>query len=1109
MPKNNRLGALLSALLLFVAVPATVFAQGATITGKITDDNAVPLVGANVTIDALNISIGSNTAGQFTINIAGARVSGQSVVMRVRAIGYTPQVRTLTISAGASTQNFSLSPDINKLSQVVVTGVTQGTEQKKLPFVVAQVSSADMPVPNSNPLAELQGKVTGANIVSASGRPGSTPAIVLRGPQSIDATNRTQSPMFIVDGVEQVESASLQDINPDDIENIEVVKGAAAASLYGSRAGYGVISVTTKSGRSNGEGVRFTTRAEFGASDIEKKFPLVTTTQMMMDPTMSRFCIATAGQPSCTRTVDIYAETLRINEGGSTFALGAASFTNDAGISSNVGPIKLRGLYQVNQWPVTYDPIAQNVTNGPWSNINVDMTGKFGKANFFTSIGTFRQQGSIRFLDGYRRNSIRMNVDNTLGGNWTLSVRAYYAKISQDNSGGQFFNLTRQVAYSDLLRTDKYGRLFVRSNAQVQGSGNANPAYFDSTNPARSANDRFQGNVQARWQPLSWLDGDFSIGYDRTNQVNNNFFDSGERSTNSSGTNYLGYISFGNSFNQSYNAAMNWTARKDLRRDLNVRFTVRGLYEAQDNNANGQGGNNLLVPGLFTSSALVPSAANTLSSSISAVRQIGMFAGVDLEFKERYILNTQIRRDGSSLFGSANEWANYGRGSLAWRASEEPFWPFKSVINDFKVRAAVGQAGNRPAFDQQYQTFSIRNGTVAANTLGNANLRPELSTEVELGFDAEILHKYGLTITHAHGIVSSELLQVPPSASSGFSNQWKNAGQMDNATWEFSLNVPLIERRDLQYSARINFDQTKSNITGIDAGIAPYYYSMVGGSAAGSNYYVAANVPYGAIYGRQFVQHCDQLPVAFQSQCGTPTSNFQKNDQGLIVWTGGYGLGEGITKNLWMSVNGAATAPFGVVESWGNPIVYRDSLGHAITSQSMGSALPDFRYSLAQNFTFKKFSAYVLVDAVKGNSVWNIGRAWSFGDFTNYEEGMAGKSVSIAKPLGYFFRVGAPDNAGVGGLYDLLGTNSVSVENASYVKLREISMGYRIGKIAGQGDWTISLIGRNLHTWSGYKGYDPEVGATGGASGSAALNAADNYGFPNTRSITFQLSSSF
>ncbi len=1109
MPQSTRLRRWLTVVLAIVGVPAMVFAQNATITGKVTDDNQTPLVGANVMIEALNISIGSNTAGQFTINIPGARVSGQSVVIRVRTPGYVPQTRTITITAGASTQNFALAPDINKLNQVVITGVTAGTEQKKLPFVVAQVSAADMPVPNSNPLAELQGKVTGANIVSASGRPGSVPSIVLRGPQSIDATNRSQSPMFIVDGVEQIATASLSDINPNDIENIEVVKGAAAASLYGSRAGYGVISVTTKNGRASGEGVRFNVHTEFGASDIEHYIATAQNTMMMMDPTQTRFCIAVAGQSTsqCGRSVDIYAETLRINEGGGVFALNPATFVNDGGISTNLGIIKLRGLYQAQQWPTSYNTIQSAVTNGPWSNINVDMTGKFGAANFFTSLGTLRQEGSIRLLDGLRRNSIRLNVDNTLGGNWTLSVRAYYARISQDNFGGAFFSLTRQVAYSDLLNTDKFGRLFVRSNAQVQGAQNTNPLYSIQSDPQRGQNDRFQTNVQARWQPLSWLDGDFSIGYDRTNVANNEIQDTGARSTNSTGTAYLGFISFGNSFNQSYNAAVNWTARKDLRRDLNLRFTVRGLYEQQDNNANGQRGTNLVVPGLFTSGDLVPSASNTLSSSISSVRQIGMFAGIDLEYKERYILNTQIRRDGSSLFGSANQWANYGRGSLAWRASEEPFWPLKNTINDFKLRAAVGQAGNRPSFSQQYQTFTISNGAVSASTLGNVNLRPELSTEVELGFDAEILHKYGLTVTHALGIITSELLQVPPPASSGFSNQWKNAGQMQNSTWEVSLNVPLIEKRDLQYSARINFDQTKSEITGIAQGIAPFYYS--GGDSGGTAmYYVAPNVPYGAIYGRQFLEHCSQLPTAFQSQCGTSTSNYQINSQGLLVWTGGYSLSDGITKNLWMAVNGTATAPFGKVNSWGNPIELRDSTGNPITNQSIGNTLPDFRYSLAQNFTFKKFSAYALLDAVKGISVFDIGRAWSFGDFANGEEDQAGATVATARPLGYYFR--SQEGGGVGGLYDALNTNSVNVENASYVKLREVSLGYRIGKIGGMGDWTVSLIGRNLHTWTTYKGYDPETGGTAtGTSGSAALNAIDDYGFPNTRSVTFQLSSSF
>ena len=130
--------------------------------------------------------------------------------------------------------------------------------------------------------------------------------------------------------------------------------------------------------------------------------------------------------------------------------------------------------------------------------------------------------------------------------------------------------------------------------------------------------------MQARYQPLS-LDGDFSIGYDRTNLSNNSFFDAGERSTNSSGTNYLGGISFTNTFNQSYNAAVNFTARKDLRRDLNMRFTVRGLYEAQDSNNNNEAGNNLVVPGLFTSSALEsPQALNIRLARRSPRSRLGI-----------------------------------------------------------------------------------------------------------------------------------------------------------------------------------------------------------------------------------------------------------------------------------------------------------------------------------------------------------------------------------------------------------------------------------------------------------------------------------------------------
>src|ERR1700731_1296191 len=202
MRKSTRLlGWLTVVLAAVVWVPTIALAQNATITGKVTaKENGQPLVGANVTIDALNVSVGTNTQGIYTVVIPGARLNGQSVGLRVRSIGYAPQATSIIPRAGSVTLDYALTEDINRLNQVVVTGVTAGTEQRKLPFTVAQVSEKDMPVPGTNPLNDIQGKIPGAQIVSSSGRPGSTPSIILRAPQSlnVNAAGRTQGPLLIV-----------------------------------------------------------------------------------------------------------------------------------------------------------------------------------------------------------------------------------------------------------------------------------------------------------------------------------------------------------------------------------------------------------------------------------------------------------------------------------------------------------------------------------------------------------------------------------------------------------------------------------------------------------------------------------------------------------------------------------------------------------------------------------------------------------------------------------------------------------------------------------------------------------------------------------------------
>ena len=182
------------------------------------------------------------------------------------------------------------------------------------------------------------------------------------------------------------------------------------------------------------------------------------------------------------------------------------------------------------------------------------------------------------------------------------------------------------------------------------------------------------------------------------------------------------------------------------------------------------------------------------------------------------------------------------------------------------------------------------------------------------------------------------------------------------------------------------------------------------------------------------VQTCDQLPAAFVSRCGDG-KEWQRNSDGLIVWVGqGNTPADGITKNLWQAVLPAAQSPWGMANGWGMPLVVRDDsiagTPKPIKNLALGHALPDLRWSVGNNFSYKKLTAYVLFDAVKGKDVYNEERHWSFGDFAAADNDQAGKSVATAKPLGYYWRVGAPDASGVGGWYDVKDRKSTRLNSS-------------------------------------------------------------------------------
>ena len=1143
-------------------------AQGAVITGKITTEQGREVEGINAVIPELNISVGTNAAGIYTISIPAARLTGGSAVLRVRGIGFLPQIRTVSLTAGSQTVNFILAQDINRLEAVVTTGVTGATATTKLPFSVAKIDTSDMKVPAANPLSQLAGKIPGAMIMSTSGRPGASPAVLLRGPTAISGDGRGQQPLYIIDGVvltDQGASAGgggLPDINPLDIESVEVVKGAAAASLYGARAGAGVITIRTKSGLSASEGVHFSARSEYGQSDIEHLIPVNQAHSLLLDESGTKFCIqpaaASSTRFSCAYAIDYATEVFRINDQSDQFPLDpVGTFPIDPGSSVGGSDFILRDSYLVRSWPgPNYDQVATFAQPKPVYNNSFDMRAHYGKTSIFSSVSGFQQGGSIRFLPGYQRFTGRLNLDQQIADRWSATLTSYYARAAKngffaEDGGSGFFRLTRTLPNENLEAVDSKGRLLLRTNLGGGGIQNYNPLYYNQTTFDPSRTNHFIGGGTLRYAPFSWMDLDGQVSYDGSQSNLTVFRDKDWRINDFGALDILhGQASAlikASEQLQSYSSGVNMNIRHDFFQDFQTRTTFRYSFAKEDYDERQAAVGILAVQGVPSISngtvAYDPFTGLVDGSTVRSVRSIGFVVAENFDIKDRYIVDALVRRDGSSLFGRANRWKTFGRGSLAWRVAQEPWW-FVPQIDELKLRASVGTAGGRPGFSYQYQTYNITTGLVSAVTLGNKFLKPESIRENEYGLDMQAFHRIGLTLNYAKSVARDQILNVPLSVATGFASQWQNAGVLENKSYEASLNVPIINGRDVQYSTRLIYDRNRAQVTHL------YVPSFNPGATLSTNtlniFLVCSPVKgeagycdpaknqfperFGTFYGRMFATSCGQLPAQAQASCG-PGQDFQKNQDGWIVWVGkGNSVTDGITKNLW-NARLPVTSPFfsptangklgfinrGVAVNWGMPMIVRDSTGSAL-QMPLGNPLPKYRWGFSQTLNYKKFSAYALIDAARGQVVYNQGRGWSYLDFLEGHEDQRNKSVGDAKPLGYYYRAGPPDQSRLGGLYDVLGANNAVTEDASYTKLRELQVGYHFGEFGAiGGDWSVSVIGRNLKTWTKYTGFDPEVGSgavsgtgsTTNGPGSGAITAIDAFTFPNVRSVTFSLSTSF
>lgn len=1085
--------------------------QTGSVEGIVLDASTNRVLGdAQVTIRGTNLITLTNAQGRYVL----VNVPAGPHTLQLELLGYNVVTRAISVTAGeATTVNLSVEPTAIALQELVVTGVSGGAvERGKVPFTVARVGADQMPVQAVNPLTQIQGKVPGANIASFSGRPGVAPQVILRGPTSINGAGRSQEPLYIVDGVAL--SAGIADLNAADIESVEIVKGAAASTLYGSRAANGVIQIATR--RGSLDGVRFTARSEYGRNDIESDFGIARNHPYLLDETGTRFCVLDAYGTGtvCSRTIDYREEQLRINNAPGDFALVPPAFPVDPGAVSS-GDI-LRRAFVAGQWPgTTYNAVDQLVDPKPLAQNDLSMAGRIGSTTFFSSVGHARQNGSVEGLRGYERFSGRVNLGQRIGDQWNIELNSFLSRsdldgTNQEEGGVGWFRLTRTPAVVDMTQRDDFGRLFIRTNLAASGVQNENPLYSFDNIQREDVRWRYIINGSVRYTPLYWLEADGNFGMDRLNLNFRQFNNRGFRTTNSNAATNNGQIFNGVNNIQALNGSAGFTVKPQLMDGVASRLTFRSLYEQENRDNRSFQGNFLRV-------ADVDAGANAtnvqdISSSKTETQQMSFSAGGFFDVLDRYTFDLAVRRDGNSRFGEDNRWQTYWRASSAWLAARESWFPL-DALSVFTLRASLGTAGNVPRYTAQYETYTIGSGgTLSAQTLGNPLLRPEVVTEFEIGADIEVLERFGLSLTYANSLAKEQILPVPIAVAGGFPTQWQNAGELRNQTWEVALDMPIVrDRGGFSWSARANYTHNRTMVEKLNV---PPFFMGTSLQATGDILRVEEGVRYGSIYGRTFMTSCSQLPVAFQPQCGGGTSAFQVNDEGWLVWVGeGNNPGMGITHNLWNAQLPASQGPYGHAMNWGMPILVRDSLTGAPLRLPVGNALPDRRVGVSQTFAYQGLSLYALVEGSFGRSVWNQGKHWSYLDFLSHELDQGGKPVETAKPIGYYYRGGPWDaQSGVGGFYDILSPNNRTVEDASFVKLREVSASYRVGRVGTFGDWTVSVIGRNLKTWTDYSGFDPEVGAGTPAtndSGSGLINAVDAFTFPQLRTVSFVLSTSF
>ena len=1002
--------AMVTAALLVTSVAS---AQDAVISGRVTNEQGAPLAGANVFIQALGLGTAVNAEGNYRLTVPDAQAAGQQMSLGVRFIGYRPQARQVTLSAGSQEQNFQLEADPFKLSEVVVTGVAEATSREKLTISATQVLSEQIDqVPASSPVAALAGKVSGARVMTGAGNPGATPTIRLRGSTSLRVgttdcpVGGCNQPLIIVDGI--LTRNSIADLDANDIESIEVLKGAAAASFYGSQAANGVINITTKRGRTASDRLQVTLRSEVGQSGVQHYVPLNQHHYYRTNPDGE-----IALTPSGTRIVD-------------------ANGISDNPFPSS-GPNQFRN--QLKEW----------LGDGQFYSSNLQLGMRRGNTNFNSSFTVDRNEGIVPLTRGLDRQNVRINVDQgvTSRADVSLSVTYGVQKNDYDPADSESWFAMMQAPPDVNLEFPRgtAGAQYHRDIPDVFATNaRDNPLYSLAYASFKQRRERILGSFSARYRPWDFLRLEASYGTDRLNRLDTYYQFRGYQTEG--GTPGPGQLDRETRNNVGDNTQVSATGTHSFFDQLHSTTRVAYLLENGRTSFFGAEGTGLLISDVPDLSALDDSQLE-VNSTETHQRTINYMVNQSLDFRDRYLVDFLYRRDGSSLFGPDERWQDFYRVSGAYRISEDFQLP---GIQELKIRAARGTAGLRPNFLDQYEYFTVVAGQTTKQQVGNKALKPAIQTEDEFGLNVAFLDRFDVELVYSKRFTEGAFLNVPvsPAQTGGFREQVQNAADVSGKTWEVAINARAVDRSDFSYSFTLTGDRTRQQIESMVR--APFRVNA--GGQGQDVFYYKAGEPLGIIYGARWVRSFAELKEN-PANAAAVESDYVVNPLGFLVRASQRGTSAEV------------------------PIAYVNA--NRETQHKIGNVNPDFSFGFANNIRYKGFNVYALFDGQSGGDIYNFTKQWMFQDHRHGSQDQSG--VPEAQRVALNFFSSGLYNGLVANSYFVEDGSFVKLRelSASYTFGRQMLA--KIGADRLANGVKVALIGRNLYTWTDYSGFDPEVTA--------------------------------